>query len=219
MKGLFSAVMEQYAPLIRSIVYQVSKGHSSMEDDLLQIGGIGLWNAWRTYDQDKGVAFGSYASHKIKCAVLDELRKLDPLTREDRRAVKRAQANSEPLPEIATAAQSIDIDEVIEILGFEPSRESEEILRIIFTEVGKMGHRYQIIFYRHYSGDTYTAIADSLGISGQMVKYLNDQIIKQLQRAINGQEQPPLADNTKGSNPKYTDKLKVMRDAALVCLG
>ncbi len=53
---------------------------------------IGLQEALSSFVPDKGVAFSSFASHRIKGAMLDDLRRQDWLTRDDRAAKRRAEA-------------------------------------------------------------------------------------------------------------------------------
>ena len=65
--------------------------------ELINDGVIGLIEAVRKYDPGRGVAFSTYAGHRIRGAMLDGLRRRDPLPRSLRRAQKarwppRAQA-------------------------------------------------------------------------------------------------------------------------------
>lgn len=50
-------------------------------DDLYSAGRIGLWDAVRRYDPAKGASFDTYARWRIRGAVMDELRRIDPLPR------------------------------------------------------------------------------------------------------------------------------------------
>jgi RNA polymerase sigma factor for flagellar operon FliA len=76
-------------------------------DDLLSAGLVGLVQAHRRYDPSLGIPFGSYASGRIRGAVLDELRRSDWMGRSCRgkaRAVSEAiacfeQANGRPATE------------------------------------------------------------------------------------------------------------------------
>lgn len=67
-----------YAPLVKRIVRQLNSQISGAidRDDMEQIGLMGLLEALRRYGEPDG-AFGSYASLRIRGAILDELRRQD----------------------------------------------------------------------------------------------------------------------------------------------
>jgi RNA polymerase sigma factor for flagellar operon FliA len=74
-----------YAPLVKRIVYQLNSqvGGAIDRDDMEQIGLMGLLEALRRYGApDAG--FGSFASMRIRGAILDELRRQDWRPREVR---------------------------------------------------------------------------------------------------------------------------------------
>ena len=90
-------MVEDYLPLVRHVVGRVAMGLPSHvdTDELFQVGSIGLVNASRAFDPDRGVAFKTYAYALIRGAVLDELRRLDAVprsTREKLRAVDKMAA-------------------------------------------------------------------------------------------------------------------------------
>jgi RNA polymerase sigma factor for flagellar operon FliA len=67
-----------YAPLVKRIVRQLNSQVAGAidRDDMEQIGLMGLLEALRRYGQPDG-AFGSYASLRVRGAILDELRRQD----------------------------------------------------------------------------------------------------------------------------------------------
>jgi RNA polymerase sigma factor for flagellar operon FliA len=67
-----------YAPLVKRVVRQLSSqvGGVMGEDDMLQIGFIGLLDALRRYGAPDE-RFGGYARSKVRGAILDELRRQD----------------------------------------------------------------------------------------------------------------------------------------------
>ena len=88
-----------YAPLVRKIAsIMISRLPASVElDDLVQVGMMGLLEAARQFDPLQGAQFETFASPRIKGAMLDELRRIDWMPRQLRRnsrmiedAVKRA---------------------------------------------------------------------------------------------------------------------------------
>ena len=63
-------------------------------DDLMQAGMIGLIEAARSYDPDKGVNFENFAYVRVKGAMFDEVRKISYLPR-SAVAINKAHAQSE----------------------------------------------------------------------------------------------------------------------------
>ena len=78
-----SSVVEDLLPLVKSIALRISvKLPDFIElDDLTQAGLIGLLNACQSYDPNQGANFQTYASIRIRGAILDELRRNDWLPR------------------------------------------------------------------------------------------------------------------------------------------
>jgi RNA polymerase sigma factor for flagellar operon FliA len=72
-----------YAPLVRFVVSRLSIPPSCLldADDLLSCGTIGLINAVDRYDPARGSRFESFASARIRGAVIDHLRSLNWLPR------------------------------------------------------------------------------------------------------------------------------------------
>ena len=68
----------------------VSRLPASVElDDLIQVGMIGLLEAAQQFDTSQGVLFETFASQRIRGAMLDELRRIDWLPRQARRNAKQ----------------------------------------------------------------------------------------------------------------------------------
>jgi RNA polymerase sigma-32 factor len=60
-------------PLVKSFAHRYAKGRPIF-DDLVQQGSIGLLIASKRWDPDRGVPFGTYATHWIRCMMVDWLR-------------------------------------------------------------------------------------------------------------------------------------------------
>ncbi len=72
-------LVTRHAPLVKRIAYHLlgRLPSSVMVDDLMQAGMIGLLDAARHYDQSQGASFETYASIRVRGAMLDELRRND----------------------------------------------------------------------------------------------------------------------------------------------
>jgi RNA polymerase sigma factor FliA len=76
-------LLTEYTPLVRRLALQlVAKLPANVElDDLIQAGMIGLLDAASRYQDDQGAKFETYASQRIRGAMLDELRANDWVSR------------------------------------------------------------------------------------------------------------------------------------------
>lgn len=77
----------QYAPLVKNIVGRLAAKlpiDSADKEDLVNVGIMGLMSALEKYDKARNVQFETYASFRIRGAVLDELRAKDWVPRATR---------------------------------------------------------------------------------------------------------------------------------------
>jgi RNA polymerase sigma factor for flagellar operon FliA len=72
-------LIERYLPLVRNVVDRIKLNVPAHVDgdDLYSVGIIGLIAAVRRFDPKQGSTFASYASMRIRGAILDELRRMD----------------------------------------------------------------------------------------------------------------------------------------------
>ena len=80
-------MLEQYSSLVRRLAHQmIARLPANVElDDLIQVGMIGLTDAMSRFDIKQGVQFETFATQRIRGAMLDELRGNDWMSRGDRR--------------------------------------------------------------------------------------------------------------------------------------
>jgi RNA polymerase sigma factor for flagellar operon FliA len=81
------SLLRQYSSLVRRLAHQmIAKLPANVElDDLIQVGMIGLSDALSRFDASQGVQFETFATQRIRGAMLDELRGNDWMSRGDRR--------------------------------------------------------------------------------------------------------------------------------------
>lgn len=84
------AQLRQHVPLVRRIAHHmIAKLPPNVElDDLIQVGMIGLSEALSRYEAAQGVQFETFASQRIRGAMLDELREGDWMSRSSRKSQK-----------------------------------------------------------------------------------------------------------------------------------
>jgi RNA polymerase sigma factor for flagellar operon FliA len=111
------ALIEEYSPLVRKIAWQVFSrvSRTSELDDLIQTGLIALIEASRNYEE-RGFAFATYASTRVRGAMIDQLRREADVGRSAMVAAKRLQATRRALeqqlmraPTAAEMAEALDI--------------------------------------------------------------------------------------------------------------
>jgi RNA polymerase sigma factor FliA len=93
------ALVMEHMPLARSIAVRMRETlPPSVEiEDLTSHGVLGLLDAASRYDPAKRIAFGIYARHRIRGAILDSLRDLDAVSRQTRRQHRRIESATQEL--------------------------------------------------------------------------------------------------------------------------
>ena len=84
-------LVEQYLPLVRHVVsrLQVTMPATLSRDDFFSVGVMGLMHAAAAYDPGRGASFKTFAFTAIRGAVLDEIRKHDPVPRSRRDRIRQ----------------------------------------------------------------------------------------------------------------------------------
>ena len=87
-------IILEYAPLVKIVAGRLSiyLGYNVEYDDLVGYGIFGLIDAIDKFDYDKGVKFETYASLRIRGAILDQIRKMDGIPRSLRQKQKKMEA-------------------------------------------------------------------------------------------------------------------------------
>lgn len=112
-----NALVEQYLPLVRHVVARlpVTPPRGMDREDLQAAGVIGLIQAAETFDDERGVAFKTYAYTAIRGAVLDEIRRHDPVPRPRRERLRAMERASNDLREIL--GRTPTVEEIAERMG------------------------------------------------------------------------------------------------------
>jgi RNA polymerase sigma factor for flagellar operon FliA len=113
------ALTRQYAPLVRRLAYHMmAKLPPSIQvDDLIQVGLIGLSEALTRYEATQGVQFETFATQRIRGAMIDELRENDWMSRGSRKSQKEIESALTRLEH--QLGRSPTESEIAEALGME----------------------------------------------------------------------------------------------------
>lgn len=94
-----NVLIKRYMPLVSYHVQRISIGlpKSVNKDDLMSLGMFGLYDALEKFDPTRDLKFDTYASFRVRGAIIDGLRKEDWLPRSSREKAKRVEATIEKL--------------------------------------------------------------------------------------------------------------------------
>lgn len=97
--GIRNEIIVHYSGLVNRVVNRIAVKYSDYIDveDLVSYGIFGLIDAIEKYDIDKGVKFETYASFRIRGAIIDEIREQDWIPRSLRTKAKRVEESIEEL--------------------------------------------------------------------------------------------------------------------------
>ena len=84
-------LVEQYLPLVHHIVGRLTTRLPAgiEKDDLFSAGTLGLMHAAESFDSGRGATFKTYAYTIVRGAILDELRRMDPISRSARERIRK----------------------------------------------------------------------------------------------------------------------------------
>ncbi|MCI6552436.1 MAG: FliA/WhiG family RNA polymerase sigma factor [Lachnospiraceae bacterium] len=107
----------EYAPLVRLVAGRLSMylGYNVEYDDLVGYGIFGLIDAIDKFDSMKAVKFETYASLRIRGAILDQIRKMDWIPRTIRQRQKRIDAAIKRIE--AEHGRAATDEEIASVLG------------------------------------------------------------------------------------------------------
>ncbi len=208
-------LIRKYAWLVTRVARRIAMrtGISSLADDLWSAGALGLLEAAHRFDAGRAARFESFAEHRIRGAMLDELRRLDHLPRrlrdrtDDIAKVRQRlhhELKREPEPsEIALAAE-ITVEELGELDGLvaqpldalelplphhgpspEESATNTRASAKLVAAIAALPERLQLLLGLHYEeGLTYREIAKLLGVSEPRVCQLHGDAVAKLKVAL-----------------------------------
>jgi len=120
-------LIRKYKPLVSYHVQRIGAGlpKNVSRDDLTSLGMMGLFDALNKFDINRDLKFDTYASFRVRGAIIDGLRKEDWLPRSAREKAKKLEAQIEYLeqklmrhatPEELAEHMEMPVDEVYQIV-------------------------------------------------------------------------------------------------------
>jgi RNA polymerase sigma factor for flagellar operon FliA len=213
-------LVARHAALIARVGRRIAArtGGAVAAEDLWSAGAVGLLDAARRYEGARDVAFEGFAEHRIRGAMLDELRRIDHLPRRLRADLARVeQARSRLAQTLGREPEASEIADELGVplddlhamqslalppLGAEhceaiPSRESggdevamrRQALGAVTEAVAELPERLQLLLSLHYvEGLSYREIAHVLKVSEPRVCQLHREAMKLLRERIGEEE-------------------------------
>ena len=116
-------LIKKYKPLVSYHVQRIGAGlpKNVSRDDLVSLGMMGLFDALNKFDINRDLKFDTYASFRVRGAIIDGLRKEDWLPRSAREKAKKLESQVELLeqklmrhatPEELAEHMNVPVDEV-----------------------------------------------------------------------------------------------------------
>ena len=112
----FGLVLYQAKKIYRRL--GLTDGSGIELSELVQQGFLGLAEAWRSYEPDRNILFATFALRRVHGAIVDYLRRLDPLTQREREKLKKLEQIKKSLanelcrePEVREIAQRLGVSE------------------------------------------------------------------------------------------------------------
>lgn len=121
-------LMDRYDYIPRSIAYQFARKKPALLDveDLIQAGRMGLMQAMDRYDPEKQVKFNTYATIRVRGAILDQINNVDWTPRPIREAIKKVIRAIEASGQGLSLSDDNNID-VNKIVALVPDMKPEDV--------------------------------------------------------------------------------------------
>ncbi len=214
-------VVKRYGFLIDRVARRVSAKTANVVSvgDLWSVGALGLLDAWKRFDAGRAVKFESFAEHRIRGAMIDELREMDHLPRRLRadadkarkaRHALEAALGREPTQEELAQKLGLTIEEIdqlealaqpamplspeIPIASHEARQDDRldhaQVVQHLTKAIEQLPERLALLLSLHYvEGLTYKEIAQALSVSEARICQLHGDALKRLREILTEPDQ------------------------------
>jgi len=146
-------------------------------EDLQGFGAIGLIQAVEGFESGRGVRFNTYATYRIRGAILDELRKMDWIPRG-----ARSKAIEQIVSLYGETGETSIIDTIEERTEGDPfdAIADADFKKFIQADLNKR-ERYILLAY-YFDGRTYQDIGRSLGVTRERIRQILEELLEKIRR-------------------------------------
>jgi RNA polymerase sigma factor for flagellar operon FliA len=213
--GTERELLARHGPMLHRLARRIAArtGHAVQAEDLWSAGALGLLEAARRFDAARDVKFETFAEHRVKGAMIDELRRMDHLPRRLRLDTARVEAarsrlaqssGREPEPQEIAEAVAMPLEDVAELMHLlQPPLRAEdtvlhagaeaaddalaaaEVRKTVADAIATLPERLRILLALHYEEElTYREIAKILEVSEPRVCQLHSDAMKRVREAL-----------------------------------
>jgi RNA polymerase sigma factor for flagellar operon FliA len=181
--------LKSHMPLVRSVVDRMRASlppHVDVED-LYSVGLLGLIQALRRFDPTLGVTFASYATMRIRGAVLDELRRADWMSRSLRvKAKKLTDVIASIEQRVGRPATEAEVAEELGISSEEYSHLLDELRPLSYVELDSGAGEEEDSSMHDLVPDENQTTASDQAMKNELIKLVVDRLQKlpEMQRKI-----------------------------------
>ena len=187
-----------YGPLVRHVVASVTarRPNPADVDDLVAEGMMALVEALRRFDPSRSVAFSTFAFHRVRGAVKDGLRKIEPTTGRRARSASGHRSGPNPGGELSrpSPTPAREPDQLPDDHALRPDDVAArlEAYRRLAGAVAQLPDRERALIEAHYGEDlTLDAAGRRLGLSKSWSSRLHARAIDKLSRLLEDPEHAP----------------------------
>lgn len=180
----YEAEIEQWRHLVWYVVNRIKPRLpvSVSEDELFAAGMYGLMRAARSYDASRGAAFKTYAYHRIRGSILDDLRRLDFLPRSMR---DKARANGTEPPSLVGIPTDEDGHESLAANAISQKAEAEDIHQLLHKAIDELPDKMRTVMSLYYrEGIKMRDIGDQLHLTESRVSQIHANAVTRLRRSM-----------------------------------
>lgn len=161
-------------------VHRRVNGHVRLED-LIGEGTLGLIEAVNRYEPKRHVSLMTYANHRIKGAMLDYLRREDPLTRQQRKDVNEGKASYMTFSlDQVPAGTSATTDERQTPETTTTHRINRDLVKQLLNRAALTPQERKVIAMNFLAGFTLRSIAQLLGVAESRVSVVRSNALTKL---------------------------------------
>lgn len=203
-----SALVAHYLPLLREVVAQMVTRYPRhvQAEDFISFGLFGLFDAVKKFDPTRSSKFEAYAQALIRFAILDGLRRVDWVPRDERarsqaaaaaRDRLRGELGREPSAVEAAAVGSVAeapgcVADWAALAGLADGAagpadvfDLTEIRLVLAAAVARLDERDRLLLWLYYSQNrTLTQIGDLVGMAKSMVSRVQTRAVRQLRAEL-----------------------------------
>jgi RNA polymerase sigma factor for flagellar operon FliA len=180
----YEAEIEQWRHLVWYVVNRIKPRLpvSVCEDDLYAAGMYGLMRAARSYDPSRGAGFKTYAYHRIRGSILDDLRRLDFLPRSMR---ERARKEGVEPPAMVAIPTDEDGHESLAARQVSHQAEADDMNVLLHEAIDQLPDKMRVVMSLYYrDGLKMRDIGERLNLTESRVSQIHSNAVTRLRRSM-----------------------------------